>query len=71
MERRQFMSLLGGAALAPLATLPLCAEPTDGCSAPAERDDGWPVAPVTEDKLPTLTTALEESNSYVNLLATK
>ncbi|WP_244065077.1 serine hydrolase [Bradyrhizobium sp. Ce-3] len=45
------MSLLGGAALAPLATLPLCAEPTDGCSVPGERDDGWSVAPVTEDKL--------------------
>ncbi|WP_245334687.1 serine hydrolase domain-containing protein [Bradyrhizobium mercantei] len=45
------MSLLGGAALAPLATLPLCAEPTDGCGVPVARDDGWPVASVDEDKL--------------------
>ncbi|MDH2381969.1 serine hydrolase [Bradyrhizobium sp. CER78] len=45
------MSLLGGAALAPLSSLPVYADPADGCSVPVGRDDGWPVATVTEDKL--------------------
>ncbi|UGA47495.1 beta-lactamase family protein [Bradyrhizobium quebecense] len=51
MERRQFMSLLGGAALAPLATSPAYADPPDACGVPIARDDGWSVASITEDKL--------------------
>ncbi|MGY3690432.1 CubicO group peptidase (beta-lactamase class C family) [Bradyrhizobium sp. USDA 3240] len=51
MERRQFMSLLGGAALAPLATLPAYADPSDACGVPVARDDGWSVASINEDKL--------------------
>ena len=46
------MSLLGGAALAPLATLPVHADaPPDGCGIPIARDDGWPVASVNEDQV--------------------
>jgi CubicO group peptidase (beta-lactamase class C family) len=51
MRRRQFFSLLGGAALAPLGALPADADAPDGCGVPAARDDGWSVAAVTDDKL--------------------
>src|SRR5258708_38801751 len=51
MRRRQFVSFLGGSALAPLAALPAYATLPDGCGVPAARDDGWPVASVNEDKL--------------------
>jgi len=51
MRRRLFLSLLSGAALAPLAHLPVYADPLDGCGVPAARDDGWPVASTNEDRL--------------------
>ena len=51
MRRSDFVRLLGGAALAPLAALPVYADPIDGCGVPLARADGWPVASLNEDKL--------------------
>jgi CubicO group peptidase (beta-lactamase class C family) len=51
MKRRQFVPLVGGAALAPLAASPVHATLPDGCGVPVARDDLWPVASVNEDKL--------------------
>ena len=51
MRQRQFISLLGGVALAPLTGLPVYADLPDGCGVPVARDDGWPVASLNEDKL--------------------
>src|SRR5579871_1838185 len=48
MKRRQFISLFGGAALAPFAALPASAE---GCGGPVARDDGWPLASPDDGKL--------------------
>ena len=51
MRRRRAISLLGGTALAPLAALPVRADPLDGRGVPVGRDDGWSIASVNDDKL--------------------
>jgi CubicO group peptidase (beta-lactamase class C family) len=49
MKRRQFISLLSGAALAPFTATPVRADPQGDCAVPAQRDDGWSVSSVNED----------------------
>jgi hypothetical protein len=52
MRRRQFVSFLGGPAPAPLAALPVYADPPPGdCGIPVAQDDGWHIASVDDDKL--------------------
>ena len=51
MRRRQFVSFLGGTALAPLTALPVYADPPGDCGIPVVRDDGWPIDSVNDDKL--------------------
>ena len=51
MQRRDFIGLLGGAALAPLSMSSVFAQSPDGCGVPVARDDGLPVASINEDNL--------------------
>ncbi|KRQ03533.1 hypothetical protein AOQ71_33110 [Bradyrhizobium manausense] len=49
MQRRQFMSLLGGAALTPITATPVFAAAHANCAGPMRRDDGWSVPSASED----------------------
>jgi CubicO group peptidase (beta-lactamase class C family) len=51
MRRRQFASLLGGTALAPLGALPAYAASPGSCGVPITRSDGWTVASPDDDRL--------------------
>src|SRR5581483_5183363 len=51
MRRREFVSLLGGAPLAPLTASRTHAESPEACGIPPARDDSWPVDSINEDKL--------------------
>jgi CubicO group peptidase (beta-lactamase class C family) len=51
MRRRDFIGLLGGAALEPFCMSSVFAQSPDGCGVTVARDDGWPVASINEDKL--------------------
>ena len=49
--RRDFVRLLGGAALDPFGMSPVFAESPARCGVPFVRDDGWPVVPIDDDTL--------------------
>src|SRR5882672_12149237 len=51
MRRRDFVGLLGAAALEPFSMAPVFAEPPGGCGLPVARGDSWPVASLDDDKL--------------------
>ena len=51
MRRRDFIGLLGGAALEPFGMSPVFAESPGRCGVPVAREDGWPVASIDDDKL--------------------
>lgn len=51
MTRRQFISLLGAAAVAPFAGSSAVANGQESCGQPVARDDGWPVAAAGEDAM--------------------
>jgi len=51
MRRRDFVRLLGGAALELFSISPVFAESPGRCGVPVARDDGWPVASIDDDTL--------------------
>src|ERR1700692_4593517 len=51
MRRRDFIGLLGGAALEPFSMSSVFEQSPDSCGSPLARDDVWPVVSVNEDKL--------------------
>jgi CubicO group peptidase (beta-lactamase class C family) len=51
MRRSDFLRLLGGTALVPLAASPAYADSPDGCGVPVARKDGWPIASANDEKL--------------------